>query len=327
MNAPAAIPEIESQSPEASTPDLELRQFLARARPGEWWLAADRAGRAWLVRLIYREGMADPAEFEVCRTRLNAWAALTRGLQRHLQVVHVGHRSDPDCLYCVIEAPDAVYGQQIYEPTSLESLVLRHGALTSNVARDLGLVLAEALEQLHRSGFVHGAVSAGNVFLVNGQARLGLPDLRLGLPGCYLSHRLRPESEVRTMVEWVGELTRQAPAPRPTPGHALVRRFVSMLLGRSSVPSPAVYSAAALRAALKIAMGRASVDGRRASGWGLARNRLMAFATAALLVAAGGFGTHWLSGQSGRPAETGPHLDTIGAGSTAGLLTAATDRR
>lgn len=327
MNAPAAIPECDSQSADLSTPDLELRQLLARARPGELWLAVDRAGRPWLVRLIYREEMADPAEFEVCRTRLNAWAALTRGLQRHLQVVHVGHRSDPDCLYCVIEAPDAVYGQQIYEPTSLESLLARHGALTYNVAREVGLVLAEAIEQLHRSGFVHGAVSAGNVFLVNGEARLGLPDLRLGLPGCYLGYRLHPESDVRTMVELVGDLTRQAPDPRPTRRHTLARRFVSHLLGRSSAPSPGVCSAAALRAALKIATGRAPLPARRTSGWSSGRSRILAFATAALLVAAGGFGSHWLSGKLGRHSEAGRHLDSIVAGVTSPMLTAATDRR
>ena len=125
---------------------------LAEGRMGTVWLARSRGGRQLAVRVVRAELAADPAFRE--RFRAEAAALRTVGGLHTVPVVD----ADPDAA--------APWMATAYVPgPTLARLLATEGPLAEERLRGLGTALAEALQEVHRCGLVHGDLKPGAVVM------------------------------------------------------------------------------------------------------------------------------------------------------------------
>jgi serine/threonine-protein kinase len=162
-----------SGGPKSSGPGpfgkYELHELIATGGMAEIWLATDGKHKHYALRRL----LAGLRHDSTAKKRfLNGCEAL-KGCQGHECVIgYLEHGKTDGSLYCVLE---------YVEGANLKELYARHDAvLTENVAQII-LDVAEALEHVHESGFMHLDVKPENV-LVSRNAAVRLVDFDLAQP-------------------------------------------------------------------------------------------------------------------------------------------------
>jgi serine/threonine protein kinase len=162
--------------------DYEVLDLIGRGGYGEVFLARDRAGRFWAVKVVYRVSFDHERPFEREFEGISKFEPISRLSQSQLQIRHVGRRDAAGYFYYIMElADDMARGRDIrpdeYSPRTLRSDLQTHGRLAPLTCCRIAHALAEALENLHQHRLVHRDIKPGNIIFVNGQPKLADPGL------------------------------------------------------------------------------------------------------------------------------------------------------
>jgi serine/threonine protein kinase len=202
----------EEELPE--TPGYELlRPPFGEGAYGKVWLARNATGHWQALKVVYLskfEGNTDPYEREL------------KGIQRYqpfsdkhpglLRVDYVSEKKSPGYFFYVMELGDALKAGWERKPTTYKPRDLvsernraRGQKLSVRECVHIGLVLADALEFLHRQGLTHRDIKPQNVIFVDGRPKLA----DMGLIA-----EIRPPDQTRTYVGTPGYM----PPPPELPG-------------------------------------------------------------------------------------------------------------
>lgn len=146
-----------------------LQELVASGGMADIWLATDAHNRAHALRLMLPEFSGDRA----ARKRFERGCEILASVQSHPNVIgYFEHGKIEGQLYCLME---------YVEGANLKELYAQHDpVLTENVAQII-LDMAEGLEHVHESGYLHLDFKPENV-LVSRNAGVRLVDFDLAQP-------------------------------------------------------------------------------------------------------------------------------------------------
>ncbi len=146
-----------------------LQELVASGGMADIWLATDSHNRAHALRLLRPEFSGD----RVARKRFERGCDILASVQSHPGVIgYFEHGKIDGQIYCLME---------YVEGANLKELYARHDpVLTENVAQ-IVLDMAEGLEHVHESGYLHLDFKPENV-LVSRNAGVTLVDFDLAQP-------------------------------------------------------------------------------------------------------------------------------------------------
>jgi eukaryotic-like serine/threonine-protein kinase len=146
-----------------------LQERIASGGMADIWLATDVHHRPHALRLILAQLAGDRA----ARKRFERGCDVLAGVQSHPSVVgYFEHGKQDGHLYCLMEFVDGANLKELY--------AAHHPLLTDNVAQIL-LDMAEGLEHVHESGYIHLDFKPENI-LVARDGTLRLVDFDLAQP-------------------------------------------------------------------------------------------------------------------------------------------------
>lgn len=195
------------------TPGYKLIQPpIGEGAYGKVWLAQDNAGQWRALKAIYLASFGENTapfdrEFDGI-TRYKSVSGKHPGL---LRVDFVSEKQD-GYFYYVMELADSLHPdwqnrRSAYRPHDLAAERARMPGQRFPIGEcvRIGIVLAEALDYLHRQGLTHRDIKPQNVIFVNGQPKLA----DLGLVA-----DIRPQDQIKTFVGTPGYM----PPPPEPPG-------------------------------------------------------------------------------------------------------------
>lgn len=169
-----------------SVPDYELLQRLASGAYGEVWLARNKAtGVLRAAKIVWRHTFEDDRPFQREFDGIQKFERISRQHPSQLALFHIGRNQAEGYFYYVMELADLLEDQTVEKKTVNDNTNgsmlltprtlradLAHGRLPADRVLEIGLVLAEALANLHSHGLVHRDVKPSNVIFVNGRPKL-----------------------------------------------------------------------------------------------------------------------------------------------------------
>lgn len=168
--------------PEPVIPDHEVLRKIGGGSYGEVWLARGVTGAMRAVKLVRREDFEDERGFEREFEGILKYEPISRDHPGLVNILHVGRSKDKDegeFYYYVMElGEDINSGEDInpveYEPRNLRTDLKKAAAkpIDTDIVIDVGLRLAEALENLHGKGLAHRDIKPSNIIFVGGKAKL-----------------------------------------------------------------------------------------------------------------------------------------------------------
>lgn len=168
--------------PEPVIPDHEVLRKIGGGSYGEVWLARGVTGAMRAVKLVRREDFEDERGFEREFEGILKYEPISRDHPGLVNILHVGRSKDKDegeFYYYVMElGEDINSGEDInpveYEPRNLRTDLKKAAAkpIDTDIVIDVGLRLAEALENLHGKGLAHRDIKPSNIIFVDGKAKL-----------------------------------------------------------------------------------------------------------------------------------------------------------
>jgi hypothetical protein len=194
------------------TPDYELIDPpFGQGAYGKVWLARNAIGQWQALKAVYLARFGtDPEPYEREFNGIKRFKPISDKHPGLLRVDFVSTRKETGYFYYVMELGDALDPgwEQVptsYKPRDLASELVRSSAhrLPVRECVEIGLVLAEALDFLHRQGLTHRDIKPSNIIFVNGRPKLADVGLTAVL--------LLPD-QVRT---WVGTPGYMPPPPEP----------------------------------------------------------------------------------------------------------------
>ena len=162
--------------------DYEVLEFIGRGGYGEVFLARDKKGIFWAVKVVHRASFDHDRPFEREFGGISKFEAVSRLSESQLQILHVGRRDQAGYFYYIMElADDAARGREIrpgeYAPRTLQSNLKQRGRLPPIECCHLARDLSAALENLHAHRLVHRDIKPGNIIFVNSRPKLADPGL------------------------------------------------------------------------------------------------------------------------------------------------------
>ncbi len=158
-------------------PDHELLRCIGRGSYGTVWLARNKLGAYRAVKLVHRESFSSQRPFEREWSGICKFEPVSRSHEGFVDILHVGINEEQGYFYYVMElGDDCEAGQNVdpehYVPKTLAKEISKRGALGIKQCLQLGLVLSDALSELHRCGLVHRDIKPSNIIFVNGVPKL-----------------------------------------------------------------------------------------------------------------------------------------------------------
>ncbi|MCP5545372.1 MAG: SUMF1/EgtB/PvdO family nonheme iron enzyme [Akkermansiaceae bacterium] len=168
------------ERPLPNIPDHEVLRKIGGGAYGEVWLARSVTGALRAVKVVWREDFEDERGFEREFEGILKYEPISRNHPGLMNILHVGRSTgDKSFYYYVMELGDDVTSGQDINPVEYEPRTLRadHPQAAgvqweTGECIEVGLRLAEALEDLHQHGLTHRDVKPSNVIFVNGRAKL-----------------------------------------------------------------------------------------------------------------------------------------------------------
>lgn len=158
-------------------PEYELLSFIGRGGYGDVWLARDREGRHWAVKIVYRSSFDDARPYDREYKGILRFFPISAQSESQLRVMHVGRRDEDGCFYYIMELADDASGAHevrpdTYTPHTLRSELTQRRRIPATEVCGLGWSLTNALENLHSNGLVHRDIKPGNIIFVGGRPKL-----------------------------------------------------------------------------------------------------------------------------------------------------------
>ncbi len=188
------------QSGELIAERFEIVRFIAEGGMGEVYEAIDKVlGGRVALKFLSRHALDDP----------NVQRRFRREVQLARQVTHLNvcrlfdvyqhriersYRGAAEVLFVTMELLDG---------ETLESYLLRHGALAEEVALPLIRQMAEALDAAHHAGVIHRDFKPSNVMLVDGRDG---EEMRAVVTDFGLARSIAPSSTSTTTTPLTGEM-------------------------------------------------------------------------------------------------------------------------
>ncbi len=168
------------ERPSPQIPDHEVLRKIGGGAYGEVWLARGVTGALRAVKVVWREDFEDERGFEREFEGILKFEPISRDHPGLVNILHVGRSPDGSSFYYyVMQLGDDVRTGTDINPIEYEPRTLRadhhQGENTrwdTNDCIEVGLRLAEALDNLHEQGLAHRDVKPSNIIFVNGKAKL-----------------------------------------------------------------------------------------------------------------------------------------------------------
>ena len=170
-------PEQFSTDGQPRIPDHELIRFLAKGGYGEVWLAKNTLGTYRAVKIIHRGTFENDTPYEREYRGIEAFEPISRSHEGFVDILHVGRRDDAGYFYYIMElADDPITGQAInpehYVARTLAGEISKRTKIPCEECVNIGLLLAQALQELHNSNLVHRDIKPANIIFVGGIPKL-----------------------------------------------------------------------------------------------------------------------------------------------------------
>ena len=224
------------REPVPATPGYKLvEQPFAEGAYGKVWLARNRAGKWFALKVVYLakfEGNATPYERE-----FNGIQMYQPISDRHPGLLRVEQVSPKlkDYFYYVMELGDSLQAgwekdTSLYQPRDLvsERARLRGRRLPVKDCVRIAITLCEALEFIHQQGLTHRDIKPQNVIFVNGQPKLA--DLGLITD-------IRPPDRERTLVGTPGYMPPSPERPGTVAADLYALGMMLYVLGTGRAPA------------------------------------------------------------------------------------------
>jgi len=184
-----------------SVPDYELLRRIGGGAYGEVWLARSKAtGVFRAAKIVWRHTFEDNRPYQREFEGIQRFERISREHPSQLALFHVGRNEAEGYFYYVMELaddaakplgedgglkmedgkdsergtrhpPSSIPDPQRYAARTLRA-ELEHGRLPAERVLEIGVILTEALGNLHKHGLVHRDVKPSNVIFVNGRPKL-----------------------------------------------------------------------------------------------------------------------------------------------------------
>jgi serine/threonine protein kinase len=156
-------------------PDHEMLAIIGRGAYGEIWLARSLTGALRAVKVVYRDTFETERAFNREFEGMSAFEPISRAHEGFVDILHVGRSVAGGFFYYVMElADDEVSGAEIeitcYAPKTLKAELGQ--TLPAAECLRIGMLLAEALDALHREGLAHRDIKPSNIIFVRGVPKL-----------------------------------------------------------------------------------------------------------------------------------------------------------
>ena len=185
MKEPSTLRELDERQPVPRVPDHELIRCIGRGSYGEVWLARNTLGTMRAVKVVFRGNFEEDRPYEREYMGIRKYEPVSRSHDGLVDILQVGRNDAEGYFYYVMELADPLSATarprtaalesddvQDYSPLTLRALQKQRGRLPAGEVVGVGLALAEALEQLHRSGLIHRDIKPANIIFVGGVAKL-----------------------------------------------------------------------------------------------------------------------------------------------------------
>ncbi|MGI6494786.1 MAG: protein kinase domain-containing protein [Kiritimatiellia bacterium] len=180
MNAddPHAAIRADNAPPVPVIPDHTLLRIIGRGSYGEVWLARNNAINHYrAVKVVYRSQFDSSEPFDREFAGLQRYEPISRGHSGLVGILHVGVNEEAGYFYYIMELADDQRSRQsfdpaTYTPTTLHAVQRSRGRLPLAECREIGLMLSDALDHLHRQALVHRDIKPHNIILVDGAPKL-----------------------------------------------------------------------------------------------------------------------------------------------------------
>ena len=166
--------------PVPDIPDHEVLRKIGGGSYGEVWLARGVTGAMRAVKVVRREDFEDERGFEREFEGILKYEPISRDHPGLVNILHVG-RSDTEgeFYYYVMELGDDIVTGSDINPVEYEArnllTDLKHAngkPIDPDIVIEVGLLLAEALDHLHKKGLAHRDIKPSNIIFVGGKAKL-----------------------------------------------------------------------------------------------------------------------------------------------------------
>lgn len=171
-----------SAHPVPSIPDHSVLRMIGKGAYGEIWLARGLTGVFRAVKVVYRGNFESERSFAREFEGMASFEPVSRDHDGFVDILHVG-KAETFFYYIMELADDDGTGRPLgaeaaegeiekYKPRTLKTELDRRKQLPIGECLEMGISLAEALEDLHSHELTHRDIKPANIILVEGRPKL-----------------------------------------------------------------------------------------------------------------------------------------------------------
>jgi serine/threonine protein kinase/Tfp pilus assembly protein PilF len=198
-------PPLQHSGTPLAIPDHELVKRIGGGSYGEVWLARNVIGAYHAVKVIRRSAFDHDRPFEREFEGIQKAMPISHAIPGLVHILQVGRNEQAGYFYYAMELADSVSSSgfrissatpaapaqpqletlnsepQTYSPRTLAADLKQRGPLPVEECVELGVVLTDALSQLHQRGLVHRDIKPSNIIFVRGEPKLADIGLMAGI--------------------------------------------------------------------------------------------------------------------------------------------------